>query len=721
MRILAALCLASLALACDRPAYEIARPWIDDPEVTLDHFQVGDASRPAVRLGPGETRTFPLGAVERGSLTTWLAVDPAPESEVEAEIRLRAGDAAVEGSPACRTRWPGGPAASGWQRCGFDIARDLGPASLEVRFGGDASAQLLVASPILRSSRAADRPPVFVLTIDTLRFDPLSIYREKPGIGSSLEALARDAIVFENAWSNSSWTRTAMASFFTGLWPQRHRVFDRLDVLAPGLLTLPEILQRHGYTTLAWSANPNFLPMWGFGQGFDAFFDVRAAQWSIAKTDGEEVFQHREDSLAGIPEGPTFHYIHLMDPHAPYGPPRKHWEAVRGDHRLVRTFPSPRADRAKIDTALRAYVAYLGEVVDVDAQLGRFLERLKDLGVYDDALVLVLSDHGEEFLEHGWMWHGRTLYEEVLRIPVVMKLPGGRSAGRRIADPVGLDDLMPTLLHALGISPPPGVDGRVLLDREIPPRLQVAVLDLDGRRFTAVRSGSWKLIVGRDGETELYDLERDPGEHSDVGARYPERTAELGRALELSNAVVEYGWHLRGCGTAEEGTLELLVGVEEAAVQTRLTEDEDSVVESAEPGASEQHHRVTWHLRPERRLNFRSPESEEVLVEDEDEIVLAPTAKRAASPLRVAAAHGREILFAVGPGPEWKRAVTLELDARAVALPVAGDVGCGDAAEGPGADETYVRVWYTPPPETLEVEDVDPSVRERLRELGYAW
>jgi hypothetical protein len=319
------------------------------------------------------------------------------------------------------------------------------------------------------------------------------------------------------------------------------------------------------------------------------------------------------------------------------------------------------------------------------------------------------------------MFHGRTLYEEVLRIPVVMKLPGGRGAGRRIADPVSLDDLMPTLLHALGIPPPPGVDGRFLLDREIPPRLQVAALDLDGRRFTAVRSGSWKLIVGRDGETELYDLERDPGEHSDVAERYPERAAELGRALELSNAAVEHGWHLRGCGTAEEETLELLVGAEEAAMQTRLTEEEDSVVESTEPKPSERLHRVTWHLRPERRLNFRRPEIEEVLVEDEDEIVLSFAAKRAAAPLRVAAAHGGEILFAVGPGPEWKRAATLELGAWAVAAPVAGNVGCGDATKAPGANEPYVRVWYTQPPETLEVEAVDPSVRERLRELGYAW
>jgi len=512
-----------------------------------------------------------------------------------------------------------------------------------------------------------------------------------------------------------------MASFFTGLSPQRHRVFGRLDVLAPGLLTLPEILQRHGYTTLAWSTNPNLLPMWGFGQGFDVFFDVRAARPGTAKTDGEEVFQHREDSHAEIPEGPTFQYIHLMDPHTPYAPPRKHLNAVRGDRRLTRTFPSPLSDRSKIDKALRAYVSYLGEVVDVDAQLGRFLARLKDLGVYDDALILVLSDHGEEFLEHGRTMHGRTLYEEVLHIPVVMKLPGGRGAGRRIADPVGLDDLMPTLLHALGIPPPPGMDGRVLLDGEIPPRLHVAALDLDGRRFTAARSGRWKLIVDRYGEVQLYDLERDPGEHSDVRERYPERAADLGRALELSNAVAEYGWHLRGCGTREMETLELLAGVGEAAVQSRLLEDEDSVVESAEPGAAERRHRVTWRLRPERRLNFRRPRSVEVLARDEDEIILAPTADRAAAPLRVAEAHGREILFAVGSGPEWKRAAALELDSRAATAPVAGETGCGEAAGARDADEPFIRVWYSRPPETLEVEAVDPSVRERLRDLGYAW
>jgi arylsulfatase A-like enzyme len=409
---------------------------------------------------------------------------------------------------------------------------------------------------LVRPGRPRGRNLVVIL-IDTLRADALGSYGDRGGLTPRLDALARQGVRFADLQAPSSWTLPSVCSLLTGQQPQTHGAgqrFGDLDPASPrqndfaptglpgGVRTLAGVLGRQGFYSLGIYQNFYILPGFGVHQGFDEYtsFEDRA-----------EVLVNR--ALARLRETaadrPTFLYLHLFDLHSPYNPPEP--ECTRVARRLVPTYRGPlgcEADRNPERTTIPPpadrpwfQALYRAEVAYTDRQVGRFLDGLRELGIEDRTVVAVVSDHGEEFWDRLAQEraldyetnsdHGHTLYQELVHVPAILRIPGRPPAVVR--EPVQMVDLFPTLLHAAGVEPPPsqGTDLTPLLDRQpaTARATQMADVILHGRPRWSVRRGPWKLIVPRDPAlpAELYDLQRDPGERANRAAAEPRLAAAL--------------------------------------------------------------------------------------------------------------------------------------------------------------------------------------------------
>ena len=371
------------------------------------------------------------------------------------------------------------------------------------------------------------RPNVVLYVVDTVRADRLGVYGYEKPTSPRLDAFAAGAVVFENAYAQSSWTRPAMASLFTGLLPPAHRTVGRRSVLPEDVTTLAEILAANGYEGMGLVRNPNVGRAFGFAQGFTRF---RSEDRERDETMLERVrlwLDERQD--AGVP---FFLYLHAIDPHGPYDPaPEFEQMFDAGDapahYRTVRYLLELNGGEAEPDegTAEALSRLYDAEVAQNDRAFGELLDELEARGLAEDTAVIHVSDHGEEFEEHGRWEHGVSLYEEVLRIPLVMRLPG--VPAQRVEPPAQHVDVLPTLLGYLGIEALP-TDGRDLLAErrrgDDPPDVYTH-LDVDGHRASSVIRGRYKLVLPQSPSQGtapmLFDLEADPGELDDLATEQP--------------------------------------------------------------------------------------------------------------------------------------------------------------------------------------------------------
>jgi arylsulfatase A-like enzyme len=369
----------------------------------------------------------------------------------------------------------------------------------------------------------ADRQPdVFVLLIDTLRADVLT-RSEYAAATSNLRGLAGTGLVAADAMATTTWTRSSVASLFTGLDPAVHGTHGRNDVLAESVATLAERFRARGYRTIGAIANPNVGAQWGFDQGFDEY--LRAAP--RAAVDGDRrpatAAQVYAAALARIDvedarERPLFVYLHTVDPHAPYDPPEWLLDEERPAGAVLPQDLNLWNKNATAAELTRAELLYRGEVAYADRELGRLLAALNTRGRLNNALVVVTSDHGEQFAEHGQFGHGLTLFQQELAVPLIFS--GARIAGgQRLEAPVSLRDLAPTIASFAGLA---GINlGGVDLLAAAPPadRDLVADLRLDGREWRGLRRGPLKLVGDQRQELPwLFDLSSDPGELTDMFA-----------------------------------------------------------------------------------------------------------------------------------------------------------------------------------------------------------
>ena len=397
----------------------------------------------------------------------------------------------------------------------------------------------------------AERPDVIIYLIDTLRADHLGVYGYSRPTSPNIDRFAADAVTFDNARAQSSWTRPTVVSLLTGLAPRRHGVNRRQDALSDSVETLAELLAGAGYDTAGFVTNGNAGPDFGLDQGFEQFRYLRE---SAETAERHRLSDHLNlwlfDWLESRPPDarPFFLYAHATDPHVPYTPPEPFRSRFAPDvapgigglehARAViqgRLPPTEETRRDLVDL-------YDAEIAFNDHHFGRLLERLKQLDLYDSSLIVLVADHGEEFLDHGGWEHGLTLFDEQLHVPLIVKLPGGRGAGRRIGASVSQVDVVPTILDLLGIPPPPALDGASLLNST--GRASFAYLALGDRRMRSITRKGWKLILDdsplpRDGPLQLFQLAVDPKETTELTARRPferELLAQHMRRWELELA-----------------------------------------------------------------------------------------------------------------------------------------------------------------------------------------
>jgi len=386
---------------------------------------------------------------------------------------------------------------------------------------------------------------VVVISIDTLRRDHLSLYGYRRKTTPTLDALAGEAVVFEDAVSTSSWTLPAHASLLTSLYPSAHGAVNLHARLLPGLSTLQGSLQKAGFFTQAMVTHLYLGAPYGFDEGFHRhrlYSDMRA----------KELSDRAIGFLRARGDDDYFLFLHYYDPHWHYDPPPP----------FQRTFDPGYAGRAtgvwwnfKGETRqtlaaqdLAHIVAlYDGEIRYTDFEIERVFREMKRLELFQQSTIVMLSDHGEEFLDHGGWEHQKTLYEEQLRVPLLVKLPGNEAAGRRVSRQVRLIDVAPTLLDALGVEIPVSFQGRSLLpllrkarggapeSADLPEEAWAETEHtVDGSHKLALRRGragsKWILSLhpaaGRD--LELYRLGEDPLELRNLASGKAGQAEEVG-------------------------------------------------------------------------------------------------------------------------------------------------------------------------------------------------
>jgi arylsulfatase A-like enzyme len=303
---------------------------------------------------------------------------------------------------------------------------------------------------------AAEQPPIFVYVIDALRADIVTAYNPD-GKTPHMAALAEDAVTYLDAWAPSTWTLPSTISLMTGVYPDRHKIMKGdVKFSSNNVPPLATLLGREGYETVAISQSYVASSHFGADVGFDQFF--YSNQLNGMELRSQEIRRFLGTWLVNRsnPEQPFYCYIHTVDPHAPYQPVGRFRQLANqapgnlpdSQYRPNLFIQKGYGSDPKEVAHLRAL--YEGEVIYADAELGRFIAMLKHLDLYEQSLVVVLSDHGEEFGEHGGFDHGRTVYNEVVNVPLIVKYPGGRWAGSRITRRVSTLDLVPTIRDLIG-------------------------------------------------------------------------------------------------------------------------------------------------------------------------------------------------------------------------------------------------------------------------------
>lgn len=399
--------------------------------------------------------------------------------------------------------------------------------------------------PALACNRAKPKlpaPPISIvlLSLDTLRSDHLGCYGYARPTSPRLDALAKESVLFEHARTPVPWTTPAHMTMLTSLEPDVHKVTH--TALAEVRFTGPERLRDVGYATGGFVNATALDHRFGFTRGFDAY------EYTERKSGAAAVNQKALDWLTSVtakdPAKPFFLFVHYYVVHNPYDPPPEFRAPFVKEYRpedVTRTEIGPYHGPVSYGEAERRSMIdlYDGGVRYGDDAAGALLDGLARLGVLDRTAFFVTSDHGEGFGEHGLYNHGNSLYEELLRVPLIVRLPGRVGAGARVSTPVSHVDLLPTFFDLAGIPQEAGLMGQSLAPAFARGTLADATVWADGTGSQALIEGRWKVIVNGEGRAaripgwkspgpvELYDLGADPTEQHNLAAAQPEQARQL--------------------------------------------------------------------------------------------------------------------------------------------------------------------------------------------------
>lgn len=445
-------------------------------------------------------------------------------------------------------------------------------------------------------------PDIVLFLIDTLRADRCGPYGANEELTPTMNRLAEHGVVFEQAHSPGPWTLPSVVSIFTGRHIAEHNVVQEEFKLSESIPIIPQLLVDRGYTTASFHKNPFAGRAYGLDAGFDYYEHVRRR--SIHGKTISRVFDMAGDS-------PYFLYVHNVEPHDPhvhfrphhrridpvdpeflerYGPLVKRYRGLtRADFvqgRQLGTTDNTEQQREALEelASMVDHVenVYAGSVSVADARIASVIEAIQANGRWDDTLFILLSDHGEELADHGGWLHDQSVYQELLRVPLIIRFPGDEYAGRRISTPVSLVDVMPTILEVAGAD----AEGVRMSGRSLMPLVRgeegagnrprvVGMRDNERKYYRpwaeergdvniAVRQGDWKAIYNLELDTvELYDLAEDPGEEVDVSEEHSDLAEELRRFAARRYAELVRDSEQARAGGIAEGDAELLEALEE--------------------------------------------------------------------------------------------------------------------------------------------------------------
>ena len=416
-----------------------------------------------------------------------------------------------------------------------------------------------LSEDVKSSGRVTNGPNVLLISVDTLRPDHLGCYGYQRNTSPAIDSLARDGVRFSKVVSPTSWTLPAHMSLLSGLPSEAHGVVDDGMKAGSDVLFLSEVLQDAGYETAGFVAAPYLSGRYGFLQGFDHYDDYSVAEMvnrrSHEGVTSPKSFEMTADWLttwAARPQAnPFFVFLHLWDVHYDFTPPPPYDSMFDPSYTGTVTGhdfqDSQDIHPAMAPRDLQHLIAlYDGEIRYTDSYVKRLLDVLRELDVLEDTMIVLTSDHGEEFFEHGHKGHRQNLFDETILVPLIIRWPEKLPRGRTIAPQVTLLDVAPTILSLVGLERPVGFGTDdigtarggedltpLILDGLTPHVQNTAFSDLHGE-LKAIRSNTEKLIRDTaDGADTLtyFNLVDDPGETQDVLGRYPERASRLRAAL----------------------------------------------------------------------------------------------------------------------------------------------------------------------------------------------
>lgn len=435
------------------------------------------------------------------------------------------------------------------------------------------------------------RPNVILISIDSLRADHLHCYGYDRNTSPHIDQLAREGVLFVNTFSSSGWTLPAHVSMLTSLVVPTHGVVKPDKKIDRKVKTLAQALKEHGYTTAGFISAVFVHAIYGFDKGFDVYEDLSADPSILEKhPDSTHVIEAIFSDVEGITspritrrvtqwlhenrKKPFFLFLHYFDVHYDYMPPPPYdtmfdpgyTGTISAKNYYYNDAVNPNMSPADLKHIIALYD---GEIRFVDEHIGLLLERLKESHLDKNTIIIVTADHGEEFFEHGGKDH-RTLYDEVLRIPLIIKWPGHIPEGKRVNSLAGIIDIMPTVLDLACGDTTGTMMGKSLRNQifgdgnsSSPPLLgELVCLHNDSHLFS-LRTDKAKIIFDSTyDKTYIYDLANDPGETEDLGQNIKAVSLkeDLERQLQsaMKNAVdKKKEWHIK------EGSLEKLSKAQE--------------------------------------------------------------------------------------------------------------------------------------------------------------
>ncbi|HVP57889.1 MAG TPA: sulfatase [bacterium] len=393
---------------------------------------------------------------------------------------------------------------------------------------------VVIVGLALACARTSTPPNVVIIAVDSLRPDHLGCYGHTKPTSPNIDQLARDGVLFENVISQASWTTPSFGTILTGLYPSQHGALTINDMIGATVPTLATILKSKGYATAAIVNAPALSPGFGFQRGFDTY--------DIAEVETRKAAAISEAGLKwvdSVGRKPFLLFLHYFDAHLPYSPPPPYDTLFDAGYKgwLGRVFEpeSIAPSRAALLAAMKEWspedwdfvkALYDGEIRSTDDGIGILLRGLEDRGLKQSTLLVFVSDHGQEFFEHGAYGHGHSLHAEVLRVPLIFEFPGKLPQARRVQQQVRLLDVTPTILTLLGVKAETKFEGADLVPlatgrgpAEASPgaALPATIAYSEGVRLggemKAITTPAWKVIHHvESGSTEVFDLRSDPGE-----------------------------------------------------------------------------------------------------------------------------------------------------------------------------------------------------------------